>query len=294
MSVYSAAVLADAPLLYYRLGETSGHFADSGSAVKNTDTETNVTYAQPSLVPSDQTDKAIVVANSANILRTGYSPSQALPFTVEAVVRDDSVDGANRRFAGVRSGAAGFGVGVNGVTNTFKATTWGVKDYIFATSVVQGTTYHLVFVFRADNGVDLYINGSFSENIAFGTPINAAASPFTIGNSGDATQEFWIGSIDEVAMYGGLALSAGRVTAHWNAMSALFTVINGNDAQLSNVNAAGTDVDGLTYKDSIPLTQAELATLLTTAGVLVLPSQPAPTAQLKNVLLREAARTVSA
>lgn len=41
-----------------------------------------------------------------------------------------------------------------------------------------------------------------------------------------------------------------------------YTVINGSDAQLVNVNSGGVNVDALTYKNGVGLTNAELATLL--------------------------------
>jgi hypothetical protein len=41
-----------------------------------------------------------------------------------------------------------------------------------------------------------------------------------------------------------------------------YTIINGSDEQLVNVNAGGTDVDAYSYKDGVTLTNTELATLL--------------------------------
>lgn len=41
-----------------------------------------------------------------------------------------------------------------------------------------------------------------------------------------------------------------------------YTVVNGSDQQLANINAGGTDVDPYSYKDGITLTNGELAALL--------------------------------
>lgn len=41
-----------------------------------------------------------------------------------------------------------------------------------------------------------------------------------------------------------------------------YTIINGSDEQLVNVNGGGTDVDALSFKNGVTLTNAELATLL--------------------------------
>lgn len=65
-----------------------------------------------------------------------------------------------------------------------------------------------------------------------------------------------------------------------------YTIINGTEAQLVNVNVGGTDVDALTYKDGVTLTNTEIATLLGTAGVAVLKDQVglADKEQLKRVV----------
>lgn len=61
-----------------------------------------------------------------------------------------------------------------------------------------------------------------------------------------------------------------------------YTIVNGTNSQLVDVNGGGTDVDALTYKDGVTLTTAEIATLLATAGVAVLKN--APSQALKRVV----------
>lgn len=51
---------------------------------------------------------------------------------------------------------------------------------------------------------------------------------------------------------------------------AAYTVVNGTEADLSNVNAGGVDVGALSYRDGITLTNTELATLCSTPGVAVM------------------------
>jgi hypothetical protein len=41
-----------------------------------------------------------------------------------------------------------------------------------------------------------------------------------------------------------------------------YTVVNGSDEQLVNINGGGTDVDAYSYKNGVTLSDAELATLL--------------------------------
>lgn len=52
-----------------------------------------------------------------------------------------------------------------------------------------------------------------------------------------------------------------------------YTVINGTEADLSNVNAGGVDVGAMSYRDGVTLTNTELAVLCTTLGVAVIKDQ---------------------
>ena len=59
-----------------------------------------------------------------------------------------------------------------------------------------------------------------------------------------------------------------------------YTIINGTDAELTNVNAGGTDVPARTVQTTITLTDAELAAVCVQNGVGVM--QTAPTAAEKG------------
>lgn len=67
---------------------------------------------------------------------------------------------------------------------------------------------------------------------------------------------------------------------------AAYTVINGTESQLVAINAGSVNVDALTYKDGVTLTNTELAALLTTAGVAALKDLTgvADAIQLKRVV----------
>ncbi len=61
-----------------------------------------------------------------------------------------------------------------------------------------------------------------------------------------------------------------------------YTIINGTEEQLVDVNAGDVDVDALSFKDGVTLDNTELAALLTTDGVAVMAT--APSSQLKRVM----------
>lgn len=50
---------------------------------------------------------------------------------------------------------------------------------------------------------------------------------------------------------------------------ATYTIINGTETQLANVNGGGTDVEALSAKDGVTLTNGELAAVASTQGVAV-------------------------
>lgn len=49
-----------------------------------------------------------------------------------------------------------------------------------------------------------------------------------------------------------------------------YTIVNTNATELTNVNVGGTDVPARSIKEDITLTDAELATAVATAGVVVI------------------------
>lgn len=65
-----------------------------------------------------------------------------------------------------------------------------------------------------------------------------------------------------------------------------YTIVNGTESQLVDVNGGGTDVDALATKDGVTLTNAELATLLATNGVAVIKDQTGATTNFRTALLR--------
>jgi len=67
---------------------------------------------------------------------------------------------------------------------------------------------------------------------------------------------------------------------------AAYTIVNGTDAELTDVNVGGVDVDALTYKDNVTLTDGELAVLCSTQGVYVTSNLTgvADAVQIKRVL----------
>lgn len=229
MSAYSAAVLADSPAVYYRLGETSGStVADSSGNGRN------LTYASAlppggasSLLPADTADGAVTFDRTAALgpTRTSYTANDTLfdagPLTVEfwANFVDLSSSTSDRCTCVAYTVGAGLGWTTYALATTgvWRWTNQGVADFSFTAAATAGTTQHVVFT--TSNGTDcsLYLNGSLSQSITGITAFNATGSSqlslnseTTTGNSKGRV------TLDEVAVYT-TALSAGRIAAHYSA-----------------------------------------------------------------------------
>jgi hypothetical protein len=202
---------------YWRLGEASGTTAaDDMEAVSGT--YTSATLGAPGLVGSS--DPAVSFGGSKNrvLASTGsYGFAGTSAFTVEAVIKPNTVDSTSRRIfsSEVLSGESvvnGYGLWNNGTSNklqvcripggsydcaTTSAAASGVAKYIAAT--YDGTT------------LKLYVNGTSVSSTTSKGSITAPSS-FTVGARSDFGGS-WSGVIDEAAVYD-RALSVAEVEEH--------------------------------------------------------------------------------
>lgn len=216
---YRSTVLADSPLVYWRLGETSGTTATdaSGNARHGTysgsptlgvtgaligDTNTAVTF--------DGVDDQVSVADTTDL--TAY--------TAEAWVKTTN-SAAGELDVAARLGSAGTSrifllyVGAGKASGIFYNSTGTQLNLSSPGSIADGNWHHIAMAYTAGTSTGrLYLDGS---QVATGTragPLSTADVPFTVGTSAFVSR--FIGSIDEVAYYG-TELSAARILAHYNA-----------------------------------------------------------------------------
>lgn len=223
---YSAEVLADSPLAYYRLGEASGTtLVDSSGNARNGTYSGTPTFGTAGLLTGD-TDTCVdfsgddyATVTSATWMNT---PST---LTVEAWVVPDTITGdriiASRTDWGLgpSSSTRGwhliiqggqFNVGLRMTDSTY-------HDAKVGPTLTVGTKYHVALVWDTAVGWVLYINGASAAS-------SAALVGKSLGNPGNALRisrenygvGFFDGRIDEVAIYG-TALSASRIAAHYTA-----------------------------------------------------------------------------
>lgn len=217
-SPYAAAVLEDAPILYYRLGEgtTAGPVVDLSVAPRNATVKGKVKAGVPSAIVNDP-DTAFHFdgTTGAVFLPDGPTFAGTMPYTVEAWVQPTSFVGG-RVFAACQAAPNG-GWAIyfdNDAKPHFERQTTLGTDGITGPAVTGTGFTHLVGTFDGTTQ-RLYVDGVFAT-AAPSTQVNPGSFgvPFVIGANG-ATAEInqFEGDIDEVAIYDHV-LSEQRIRLH--------------------------------------------------------------------------------
>lgn len=221
-SVYALEVAADAPALWWRLGEPQGSATlndSSGNQRHGTPSGTLALGAASQIVnDSDTAAEFSEVANS--FIRAPLALSGTTPFAVELwftltavpsfmqtlfISTDSGVISQNLVQATINS--------VDGIMSVVLYNTAGTGFSVLTPSpIVTGTRYHLVVTHAADRILRIYLNGALvatgsgatsgtftSTEVHLGSP-SAGASPRAI--------------VDEFALYSGTIPSAARIATH--------------------------------------------------------------------------------
>jgi hypothetical protein len=219
-SVYRAAVLADTPLAYWRLDETSGTVAHDATGHGHDGTYVGTfTLGQTGALAGDA-DTAVGLDGVSGHVDVGlafdFSPS--LPFTFEAWVKLTTIDTTYRHVVTNMQ----YGVGGMPFTGTYivyvqSADKLGLERWSSGTTelAVESPTFtatnvwaYVVGTFDGTTGT-LYVNG-----------IAQAAASSLAGTTASGVDVVWgdllAGTLDEAAVYDH-ALPQARVTAHYAA-----------------------------------------------------------------------------
>ncbi len=218
-SVYAAAVLADLPLAYWRLGDapTSGTCRDATGNGNDALVVGGVTLGVPGALVGDP-DTAVRLDGSTGILQVGdkFDFAGTVPLTIEMWANPEVIDGYYRHMEG-KMLYNDAGQPYDGIYFYVHAGTvlgferWGNGSIDVAptsTAVTTGAWWHIVGTY-AGGTETLYVNGVAVSSGP--TAVSVAANGVSM-ILGDQFQ----GSLDEVAIYGA-ALSAPRVLAHYQA-----------------------------------------------------------------------------
>ena len=232
-TTYEAAVLADSPVSYWRLGEPSGTTAFDVFRAHNGTYTNSPTLGVTGAISGDPNTAMTVARASSQYVDAGSIGLAAANFSVEAWIN----------FGAANVNAYAISEGNTASTNPI----WGISlDNIFGLQVG-------FFVRDASLNAESLSTGAINDDgkwhhvvatVAFGTPttsilyfdgvqvatssaVNVAAlstvNTFSIGALyRTSVGNYWNGSIDEVAIYHGV-LSSTRVAAHYAAAPQVFT-----------------------------------------------------------------------
>jgi hypothetical protein len=228
---YSSVIINDAPIGYWRLGEaaTATIAADASGNGRDGVYTRGVVSGVAGAINGDADTAASFDKGTAwidvPVTGSGDWPfNLSNSFTLEAWVINAGQGGTSRSPLGRivsngNPGNIGFGWGIlagNGV----RFTTYGVKDYDSSQAIVpQDSTWHYVaVVFDSTNTANFYVDGNLVDVITGPGPVRSAAQfDLMIGrNPTNPAEEFFNGSIDEVAVYN-YELPDTQIAAHYAA-----------------------------------------------------------------------------
>ena len=217
-SPYSNAELSDAPSGYWRLGETSGTTASDAAGANPGTYDNGPALGQPSLLPADAANQAVGFDGTDDYVdiesSSPLSPSTGV--SVEAWIKPAALPGAGE-FASIASKPGSYSLQFDGSQLEFKIDQPGGSRRLQASSgpIQVGHAYYVVGTF--DGAMQrLYIDGVEVANAVRPTEaISTNGDELRIG-SWNGSEEFFDGTIDEVAVYTA-ALSAARIDAHYQA-----------------------------------------------------------------------------
>jgi len=248
---YAATVLADNPVVYLRLGESSGTTAtDSSSSGLNAIYQDGFTLGAAGALVGDS-DKAVSL-NNGKVTFTGQDvPGQPLylasTLTLEAWIKTTSTD-ASFHAIFAKSSVYAFYVH-NGNLSVWD---WPAGHEVSSgVSVADGNWHHVVFAAAhgVTNGSQLYVDGS-PAGAAFTYTIggNTADQFPRVGN--DNSIQYFIGTVDEFAVYG-TVLSPARVLAHYQAGMGIVPATGGGKFILKDVRIIVDSIDASSVAHSV-------------------------------------------
>ena len=224
---YPSAVMADAPVAYWKLNEKLGTSAASATGTHGGTYsgipllgELGLTLYLGNLAPRLDGRNDRITANS---MASGISWSRG--FTLEVWVKVTQRTTEEHAIGFNFNSGSGNGPALlrDEPSDRFKyrdGEPGHSYHYAQSTTVpLAGHRYYLVVTVDGTNHGSLYVNGS--KEASFTTPARPPSHGglFTIGaeyDPGPTPVSFWHGPIDEAAVYN-YALSATRVRAHWQA-----------------------------------------------------------------------------
>lgn len=211
---YPVIVTGDAPVSWWRLGESTGTSAADERGANGGTYVSGTTLGATSLLPSQTRSTAVTFDGRAGNVRVTAARSLDLTtaITLEAWIKPAALAGTGT-YASVLTKPDAYTLQFDGSLLEFTITQSGARKRLKAAARMStATVYHVVGTF---DGVTqrLYVNGALVSSTALAGSADVSAGALRIG-SWDGTGEFFNGTIDEAAIYRSV-LSAEAVARHY-------------------------------------------------------------------------------
>jgi hypothetical protein len=211
---YSAAVLADAPAGYWRMGETSGTtMTDATPNGNNGSYAGTVKLGQPGALAGEKVTAVEFDGHTAGATVPSSASLKLTRITIELWIKKTTESGY-----GIYVAKDYFELLNNSYTGRleFRLTASPDPALVSSTALALNTWYYVVATYDG-NVASLYINGQLDvTHPAVATPAQIDG-PVSIGRRFDGF--FNNAALEEIAIYP-IALSADRVAAHWRVATA--------------------------------------------------------------------------
>ncbi len=202
-SRYAKEVLADSPLVYYRLDETTGSIAfDSSGHGQNGAYESSTVLGVSGALDGDP-DGAISTSGVALTASAATLPSGQAERTLEVWFKSQG-----------GGGVISYGNFVVALDNCCAVSINDAAEYrTVSVPDWRDGAWHLLDVTTQGTTATVYVDGQQWGSVILPNLSTTVASPFALGQS-DVNFGTFSGSLDEAAVYG-KALSPERIEAHW-------------------------------------------------------------------------------
>lgn len=220
-SLYAAAVLADAPILYYRLGETdvSKPARDSSKSTRDATFKGGVICGVPGAIANDpDTACRFDGMTTAVFLPNGptFAGAPGPPYSLEGWAHPTSFAGSGGHVMAAVEQESNDGYSIFFYLDPkprFERETPMGTDGIVGIAI-DGTTFvHLVGTFDGTTQ-RLYVDGQLAtQGASSKTFLGNHNAPFSIGANSQADTNRFVGEIDEVALYDHV-LTPERIKLH--------------------------------------------------------------------------------
>jgi hypothetical protein len=223
---YSAAVLADSPVGYWRLGESSGTTMSDSSGNGHDGTYVNTpTLGQTGAVPGNTS--VLFEANTFERGEVSNRPELDITGALTLEAWANCVSYGGRGIVAKYIGAGdlrSYHLAINSAGNiafniSSDGTAANTKSVITSGAIGLNTWRHVAAVYTPSTGMEVFLDGvsAILDTTAVPASIYSGSAVLHIGRTFDGLRDrHWDGLLDECAVYN-TALSSARIAAHYAA-----------------------------------------------------------------------------